>query len=96
MKLLGSNVLLKRRPPENSLYKETFLILPDVVKFDSFECEVIDVGPGEIMKNGAREPMEIEVGQIVVVPQGTENHCQLEDDTFIIDVCAVEARVVSR
>lgn len=93
LELFGSNIHVRRLPPENSVYQKTFLILPDEKEFDSFECAVLGVGPGELLEDGSREPLDIVPGQIVIVPQGHGDGTSLEDGSFIVDISAVEAIV---
>lgn len=88
----GSFVRLKRKPSK-TLNRSTFLELPDTLTYDSFECEVMELGPGELMANGEREPFDFEVGDSVVVYQGAGED-ELEDESFIVDSTVVEAVVV--
>lgn len=50
------------------------LVLPDTAKEKSQRGKVIAVGPGKVMDNGQREPMEVKVGDTVVFAKygGTE------------------------
>jgi len=101
MKLCGSNVLVRRLPPDDSLYaKPETIIIPgsdDIgsawMKYDSFECEVLAVGPGEVFPNGQREDMDIEPGFIVIIPQG-HGDSTTTDEGFIVDISAIEGVVI--
>lgn len=93
MKLLGSNILIKRLPAEVSLRRRSFLELPDSFKWDSFECEVLAVGPGELMPNGAVEEIAVKPGDHVVVAQGQEENAKLPDGSFIVDISICEALI---
>lgn len=50
------------------------IVLPDTAKEKSQRGKVLAVGPGKVLDNGQREPMEVEVGQTVVFAKygGTE------------------------
>lgn len=60
------------------------------IEHDSFECEVLAVGPGEIMPNGKREPMNVKPGDVVIVFQGCGTPVG-EKDHFIVDITGLEA-----
>ena len=91
IKPIHSNVLLKRKPPE-ALYNNTVIVMPETLIFDSFECEVLAVGPGEILKNGEREPMPVDIGDLVIVAQG--QGVELEESLFIADITMIEGKVL--
>lgn len=90
MKLLGSNVLVKRKS-SGALHGDLMILLPEEVMVrDSFECTVLAVGPGEVLGNGERERMDVVPGDTVVIFQGMG---ETVDDGFIIDISALEAVV---
>src|SRR5690606_24239290 len=50
------------------------LVLPDTAKEKSQRGKVLAVGPGKVLDNGSREPVEVKVGDTVVFAKygGTE------------------------
>jgi co-chaperonin GroES (HSP10) len=94
-KIAQSYVRLRRKPPEKAYAPVQFILLPkEVLNYDSFECEVLDKGPGQLMPNGEIEPLDVEIGDIVVVYQGVEGDCSFEDGSFVVDISACEAKVI--
>lgn len=50
------------------------IVLPDTAKEKSQRGRVVAVGPGKVLENGEREPMDVKVGDTVVFAKygGTE------------------------
>lgn len=101
MYMYGSNIRVRRCAP-NIHKASSIIVIPNALDnvevgawlpYDSFECEVLDVGPGELMPNGVREVMGVMPGDIVVIPQGHGDGTTLDDGTFCVDISAVEAVV---
>ena len=78
-----SNSDLKLRPLGDKVIVEVIdepqttasgLVLPDTAKEKSQRGKVLAVGPGKILDNGNREPVEVKVGDTVVFAKygGTE------------------------
>lgn len=89
MKPYGSNVLLERQKSSRRFAAGLIYIPDEILQHDSFECKVLEVGPGEIMSNGEREPMNLIPGEYVLVFQGMGT--EVGSQTFIVDVSGIDA-----
>lgn len=85
IKPLGDRVVVKPLPKEEMT--ASGIVLPDTVeKEKKAEGEVIAVGPGKILENGARAAMEVQVGDRVLFEKwGGEE----------VEVDTVEYKIVS-
>mgnify|MGYP001603262776 CR=1 FL=1 len=65
IKPLGDHIVVK--PKKEAEVTASGIVLPDTVdKEKKAEGEVVAVGPGKILENGQRVPMEVKVGQTVM------------------------------
>ena len=65
IKPLGDRILVK--PLKEEEVTKSGIVLPDTVdKEKKMEGEVVAVGPGKLMENGQRAPMDVSVGQKVL------------------------------
>ncbi len=69
---LGDRIVVK--PGKEEEVTRGGIVLPDTAKRKPREGEVVAVGPGKVLENGERAPMEVSVGDIVVYSEygGTE------------------------
>jgi len=69
---LGNRVLVRRLEPTEEVHGG--IIIPDTAKEKPQEGTIVAVGPGRLTDEGARVPMELEVGDSVVYSKyaGTE------------------------
>ena len=76
---LGDRVVVKPTPREEMT--KSGLVLPDTAKEKPQEGLVIAAGPGRILDDGKREPMDVKVGQKVLYGKyaGTEFKVDGED-----------------
>jgi len=89
IKPLGSRVLIKVSEQEE--VTQGGIVLPDTAKKKPNEGEVVAVGPGRLLDNGERAPMNIKVGDRVIFSEysGTdleingEKHVLVEDDQIL-------------
>jgi len=72
LKPLGDKVVVE--VIEESQTTASGLVLPDSAKEKSQRGKVLAVGPGKVLDNGNREPVEVKVGDTVVFAKygGTE------------------------
>lgn len=72
LKPLGDKVVVE--VIEESQTTASGLVLPDTAKEKSQRGKVLAVGPGKVLDNGNREPIEVKVGDTVVFAKygGTE------------------------
>jgi chaperonin GroES len=71
------------RPLEKEEVTKSGLVLPDTAKERPQEGEILAVGPGRVLDDGTRLPMEVKVGQTVLYAKyaGTEFK---QDDTELL------------
>ncbi len=48
------------------------VVLPDHISLDQYSGEVVEVGKGKLLANGERVPMDIRVGDRIVITQGSK------------------------
>ncbi len=96
IKPLGSNVIVKKTTISG--FSDSLLVMPDLVatQYYSVICEVLAVGPGELLENGEREPIPIKSGDKVIVwgGAGMDKEVTGEKDTFIVDISEIEAKLI--
>lgn len=69
---LGERLIV--RPLEEEQTTSSGIILPDTAKEKPQEGEVVAVGPGRVTDDGARVPMEVQTGDVIIYSKyaGTE------------------------
>lgn len=69
------------------------IVLPDTAKEKPQEGEVIAIGPGKLLDNGQRAPMEVKVGDRVVYARYGGTEIKVEGEEYLIlresDILAV-------
>lgn len=62
------------RPIEREETLPSGIVLPETAKEKPMEGEVVAVGPGELLENGERRPLDVQVGDRVIYAKyaGTE------------------------
>jgi len=72
IKPLGDRVVIKQLASEEMT--KGGIYIPDTAKEKPQEGEVIAVGPGKLLENGQRAPMDVKVGDLVLFSKyaGTE------------------------
>ncbi len=85
IKPLGGRVLVKV-----IAYEEVTrggIVLPDSAKEKPQQGEVIAVGPGRILDDGSRAPMDVKVGDVVIYAKYAGSEVKaLDEDMLILDV----------
>ena len=92
IKPLGDRVLIKQIDSEE--VTKGGIVLPDTAKEKPQEGEVLAVGPGKLLDNGERAPMEVKVGDRVLfakyagseIKQGGEEYMILNSERDILAV----------
>ncbi len=79
---LRDNVVLRRLEAEEE--RVGSIIIPDSAKEKPMTAEVIAVGNGKVLKDGSRQPVEVEAGQRVLVGKYSGSEVKLEGDDFLI------------
>lgn len=79
---LGNRVLVKRLEAEEKL--PGGIILPDSAKKKQERAEIIAVGQGKKDKNGNIIPVEVKVGDIILMEKYSGQEITLDDEEFVI------------
>ena len=88
---LGDRVVVRPKAKEEKT--KSGIALPETPKAKPQEGEVIAIGPGRVLDNGNRVPMELKVGQSVLYAKYAGTEFKDEDEEYLIlrepDVLAV-------
>ena len=79
---LHDRVLLKRIEDKESV--KGGIIIPDTAKEKPMEGEVISVGPGKIMADGKRSPMDLKAGDRVLFGKYAGTEIKIDDEEYVI------------
>ena len=79
---LHDRVLLKRI--EETQTVKGGIIIPDTAKEKPMEGEVISVGPGKMMEDGKRSPMELKAGDRVLFGKYAGTEIKIDDEEYVI------------
>ena len=79
---LGDRVVVK--PGEEEEVTKGGIVLPDTAKRRPREGEVLAVGPGRMLDNGQRAPMEVSVGDVVVYSEFGGTEVKVADEEYVI------------
>lgn len=60
------------------------IFIPDSAKEKPQKGEVVAVGPGKILDNGQREPMDLKVGDVILYAKYSGTDVKVGDQTFKI------------
>lgn len=88
---LHDRIILKRIEETQTI--KGGIIIPDTAKEKPMEGEVVSVGPGKIMEDGKRSPMDVKAGDRVLFGKYTGTEIKLDDEEYLImredDILAV-------
>jgi co-chaperonin GroES (HSP10) len=90
MKLLGSNILVKRKSM-GGVSMTGLIIVPDNYHCDQLKAEVLAVGPGELTSYGRESMGGLQPGDIVLC-YPAYGHDQGNNE-YIVDITEIEAIV---
>jgi chaperonin GroES len=79
---LHDRVILKRI--EETQTAKGGIIIPDTAKEKPMEGEVISVGPGKIMTDGKRSPIDVKAGDRVLFGKYAGMEIKLDDKEYVI------------
>jgi chaperonin GroES len=60
------------------------IIIPDTAKEKPQEAEVIAVGPGKVNDEGKRSPMDVKVGDRILIGKYSGSEIKLDDEELVI------------
>ena len=91
LKPLGDRLVIKPTPREE--ITRSGIVLPDTSQERPQQGTVLSTGPGRVLDDGSREPMEIDEGQTVLFQKYAGAEFKLDDEELLIlsqkDVLAV-------
>ncbi|MBA3877472.1 MAG: co-chaperone GroES [Anaerolinea sp.] len=79
---LGDRVVVTPTPREEMT--KSGIVLPDTAKEKPQEGSIIAVGPGRILDDGSREPMDVAVGQKVLYGKYAGTEFKVDGDELLI------------
>lgn len=79
---LGDRIVIK--PGEAEDVTKGGIVLPDSAKKRPREGEVLAVGPGKLLDNGQRAPLEISVGDVVIYTEYGGTEITVGDEDYVI------------
>lgn len=79
---LHDRVVAKRREREEEV--RGGIIIPDTAKEKPQEAEVIAVGPGKLDDSGKRSPLDVKVGDRVLIGKYSGSEIKLGDQDLVI------------
>jgi chaperonin GroES len=80
---IKENIVVKRLE-ETEEKKVGSIIIPDSAKEKPLTAEVIAVGSGRVLKDGQKVPLEVKVGDKVLVGKYSGSEIKLEDVEYLI------------
>jgi len=90
---IGDRIVVKPEPEEEKT--KSGIVLPDTAKEKPQEGTVIAAGPGRVLDNGQRAPMEVKVGNKVIYSKYGGTEVKIEGEEYIIlnerDVLAIRS-----
>ena len=82
LKPLGDRVLV--RPVEEEETTASGIVLPDTAKEKPQEGKVVAVGPGRMLDDGKREPMDVKKGQKVLYAKYAGTEFKVDGEELLI------------
>jgi len=79
---LHDRVLLKRIEEKETV--KGGIIIPDTAKEKPMEGQVISAGPGKIMEDGKRSPMDVKAGDRVLFGKYAGTEIKIDDEEYVI------------
>lgn len=79
---LHDRVLVKRLEIEEEV--RGGIIIPDTAKEKPQEAEVVAVGPGKLNEDGARQPMDVNAGDRVLVGKYSGSDIKIDGENYVI------------
>lgn len=87
---LNDRVIVKAKSKQD--ITKSGIVLPDTVDKDRPEQgEVIATGPGKLLENGAREPIGVKVGQIILFTKYAPNEVKVEEGGKEVEYLVISA-----
>jgi len=82
VKPLDDRVVLK--PKSREEMTKSGIVLPDTAKEKPQEGTVVAVGPGKLLEDGRRQPLELKVGDTVLYAKYAGTEVKLDGEEYLI------------
>ncbi len=79
---LQDRILIKRLDAQEQV--QGGIIIPDSAKEKPQEAEVVAVGPGKLQENGTRNPMDVSVGDKVLVGKYSGSDIKIDGIDYVV------------
>jgi len=79
---IGDKIIVE--PEKEEEKTKSGIVLPDTAKEKPQKGKVIAVGPGKILDNGQRSPMEVKVGDTVIYSKYAGTEVKIDDKEYLI------------
>ena len=90
---LGDRVVIQPTPREEMT--KTGIVLPDTAKEKPQEGKILAAGPGRVLEDGKREPMDVKKGDKVLYAKYAGTEFKVEEEDLLIvsqkDILAIVA-----
>ena len=60
------------------------IIIPDTAKEKPQEAEVVAVGPGKVQDDGSRSPMDVNIGDQILIGKYSGSEIKINDEDMVI------------
>jgi chaperonin GroES len=80
---IKDNIVVKRIEEEEEK-KVGSIIIPDTAKEKPMTAKVIAVGSGRVLKDGKKLPLEVKVGDKVLIGKYSGSEVKLDDTDYLI------------
>ncbi|HDL50841.1 MAG TPA: co-chaperone GroES [Firmicutes bacterium] len=82
LKPIGDKIVVE--PEKEEEVTKSGIVLPDTAKEKPQKGKVVAVGPGKILDNGERSPMEIKEGDTVIYSKYAGTEVKIDDKEYLI------------
>lgn len=79
---IGDKIIVE--PEKEEEKTKSGIVLPDTAKEKPQKGKVIAVGPGKVLDNGQRSPMEVKEGDIVIYSKYAGTEVKIDDKEYLI------------
>lgn len=79
---IGDRVVVKPEPEEEKT--RSGIVLPDAAKEKPQEGTVVAVGPGRVLDNGQKVPLEVKVGNKVIYSKYGGTEIKIDGEEYVI------------
>ena len=90
---IGDRVVVKPEPEEEKT--KSGIVLPDTAKEKPQEGTVVAVGPGKVLDNGQRVPLEVKVGDRIIYAKYGGTEVKVDGEEYMIlserDILAIKS-----